>query len=101
VPCLETAETRLFVARFNDRSRRHDAPAGPHRGAVSVADENLVVKVPYPRSPRGGIVKHVIRFAVVVKIRWRSVWLESHSCDPSGGKGASHSTRSKLKKYCR
>ena len=71
-----------FCSAVNDRSRRHDAPAGPQRGAVNVANENLVVKIPYHRLPRDRIVKQVIRFAVAVKIRNPTKLQPDHSVGP-------------------
>src|SRR5436305_493644 len=79
-------------------SHAHCTIAGRKSRTVPGTDANVVVEIPYRRLPRGGIVKQVIWMAVVVKVSWRSVWLESHSCNiASGGKDGAHSARGKLK----
>src|SRR6266496_971754 len=84
------------------------APPGYKSRPVCRADENVIVEIPDRCLMRVGVLKHQIRMAVAIKVDycscWRSCW-HGRAWRPEGerarsnrgGKGGSHSARSKLK----
>ncbi len=66
---LQPARNENFCRAANGRSRRSHAQPGPRRGPERVADERVIVKIPYRRPPRIGIEQEVIWMTVEIKVR--------------------------------
>src|SRR5882724_8988273 len=82
--------------------RTSQPPTGRKCRTEHAANKNVIVQIPDCCLTRRRIADHKVRMAVAVKVDycsyWRRVWLESNSYTiASGGKGGSHSARSKLK----
>ena len=69
MPRFQPGGNETFCRAANGRSRRDHAPAGPGSGPERVADERVIVKIPYRCLPRAGIEQEVIWITVVVKVR--------------------------------